>query len=109
MSKASEWSERVAEWRASGLTSKEFCKGRAYSAQHLLYWSSSLRRKDRAAPEATNKVGLVRVLRREREEAAPSCAVTVRVGGTIVEVRSGVDATTLTTVLAALGAARGAL
>lgn len=104
MSKASEWSGRVAEWRASGLTSKEFCKGRAYSAQHLLHWSSVLGRKARAVSETANKVGLVRMVRREREDAAPSCAVMVRVGGAIVEVQRGVDASTLTTVLAALGA-----
>ncbi|HEX5661065.1 MAG TPA: hypothetical protein VFX59_27930 [Polyangiales bacterium] len=91
------------------MTSKEFCKGRAYSAQHLLYWSSALRRKERESPATTNKVGLVRVVRREREVAVPSCAITVRVGGALVEVPVGVDASTLTTVLAALGAARSAL
>jgi hypothetical protein len=91
------------------LTSKEFCKGRAYSAQHLLYWSSALRRKERSVPEETSKVGLVRVLRREREDAGSSCAVTVRVGGAVVEVRDGADASTLTMVLGAVVAMRGGL
>lgn len=106
MSKAAEWSIRVAEWRASGLTSKEFCKGREYSAQNLLYWSSALRRKVDAQRRSGCDVTLARVVRRGGHQPAPKtpAAIVVRTRTARVEVRPGVDQVTLAVVLAALGA-----
>jgi hypothetical protein len=108
MSRAAEWSVRVAEWRASGLTSKEFCKEREYSAQHLLYWSSTLRRKGTVQQQQRpgRDVTLARVVRRDHREqavAAPA-AIVVRTKRARVEVRPGVDQATLAAVFAALGA-----
>jgi hypothetical protein len=107
MSKAAEWSVRVSEWRASGLTSKEFCKEREYSASHLLYWSSKLRSKDGDVRQRPGRaVALARVVRRDQREAVvtPGAANIVRTKRALVEVRSGVDRTTLATVFEALGA-----
>lgn len=95
----------MAEWRASGLTAKDFCLEREYSAQNLLYWSSTLQRRDRERPRATRDVTLARVVR--REQPGPSrktpAAIVVRTRTARVEVRPGVDAATLAVVLAALG------
>jgi transposase len=105
MSKAAEWEVRVADWRASGLTAKEFCLEREYSAQNLLYWSSTLQRRDREQPRAGRDVTLARVVRRERAgptRKAPA-AIVVRTRTARVEVRPGADATTLAVVLGALG------
>ncbi len=44
------WSERVAAWRASGLTAKEFTAGQPFSAQQLWNWSYRLRRARPAPP-----------------------------------------------------------
>jgi hypothetical protein len=107
MSKAAEWSARVAQWRASGLTSKEFCKEREYSASHLLYWSSTLRRKGAGAQQRPGRdVTLARVVRRGHGEQAVTApaAIVVRTKRALVEVRPGVDHATLAAVFAALGA-----
>jgi transposase len=106
MSRAAEWKVRVAEWRASGLTAKDFCVEREYSAQNLLYWSSTLRRRDGEQPRAGRDVALARVVGREHPERKPKmpAAIVVRTRAARVEVRPGVDATTLAVVLAALGA-----
>lgn len=106
MSKRAEWSARVAEWRASGLTSKRFCEGREYSAQNLLYWSSILRRKGGAQRRAGRDVALARVVRREHGEPAldAAVAIVVRTGTASVEVRPGVDPATLAVVLSAVDA-----
>ena len=106
MSKAAEWSVRVAEWRASGLTSKAFCKEREYSPQNLLYWSSTLRRKSGVERSAGRDVALARVIRREHSEpqVGTRASIVIRTKTASVEVRPGVDAATLAVVLAALGA-----
>ncbi len=106
MSRAAEWEIRVAEWRASGRTAKEFCKEREYSAQNLLYWSSTLQRRGREARRAGRDVALARVVRREHPERTLKmpAAIVVRTRTARVEVRPGVDAATLAVVLAALGA-----
>lgn len=106
MSRASEWEVRVAEWRASGLTAKDFCLEREYSAQNLLSWSSTLQRRDREQPRAGRDVTLARVVRREHADPTrkkTSAAIVVRTRTARVEIRPGVDATTLAVVLAALG------
>jgi hypothetical protein len=106
MSKAAEWSMRVAEWRASGMTAKTFCTEREYSAQHLLHWSSVLQRREREQQRTGRDVALARVV--VRDDVARSlkqpAAIVVRTRGAMVEVRPGADAATLSLVLAALGA-----
>jgi hypothetical protein len=88
------------------LTSKEFCKEREYSASHLLYWSSKLRSKGGDARQRPGRdVALARVVRRDQRELAvrPGAAIVVRTKRALVEVRPGVDRTTLAAVLEALG------
>jgi hypothetical protein len=103
MSRAAEWSARVAEWRASGLTSKEFCREREYSAQNLLYWSSTLRRTEGAQQSSGCGVALARVIRRGHTAAETPPTIVVRTKRARVEVRQGADHATLAVVFAALG------
>jgi hypothetical protein len=104
---AAEWAERVQAWRASGLTSNEFCRGRSFSARALLWWSSQLRRKRGSASSVGEpRVVLARVV---REGGAPAltarAAIKLEVGGARVEVPPGTDRATLSMVLEALRAA----
>jgi hypothetical protein len=99
MTRAAEWAQRVSEWRASGMTSKEFCAGRGYSAQNLLYWSSELRRREAEAVRAERGIAFSRVVRRA---PAPGMIV-VRTKRARVEVLPNADRATLAMVFEALG------
>ncbi len=118
------WEERVAAWKASGLGSPEFCKGRGFSASGLRYWASRLRREGSApmvkAPQA---IRLGRVLRRlgpapeaavgtpESVLASPlaraATPLLVECGGLRVVVLPGFDRGTLAAVLDVVAARAG--
>jgi transposase len=100
MTRASEWATRVAAWRASGKTAKEFCKGRDYTAARLLWWSSDLKRRS-IAQAPGNPLALTRVMRRT-ETALQSIAVVVHLGGVRIDVPAGADRATVATVLEVL-------
>ena len=73
------WEARIAEWRASGLTSTEFCKGKDFTpgglrnAAHLLRRVKPRRPKARPA-ETPARVPLARVIR----VASPRTAIAAR-------------------------------
>ena len=99
MTKAAEWAERVEQWRASGLRSAEFCRGREFTARNLLWWSSHFRRQGPPTKERQQRsVTFARVVRSpkgcaaERHEAAPAApAVTIELSAGRVRVDSGAD------------------
>jgi hypothetical protein len=113
------WSERVAEWRASGLTSEEFSKGRDFTAGGLRHWAYRLNKPAPALVAATPRVRLARVLRGPRPAvaarrsalaavdsspgASESAAVMLQVGQVRIAVTAGFDRGTLATVLDVLG------
>lgn len=104
MAKASEWASRVASWRASGLTSSEFCKGRGYSHKSLLWWSCQLRRRPVSTPAKAGGVRLARVIRTAPSTAAVTTTVLIEIDGARVAVPSGASAETLRAVFDALRA-----
>ena len=101
MARASEWQLRVASWRASGLKSEEFCKGKGYSARSLLWWSSQLRRGRVGKPKKAASVQMARVVRAPIVASA-SGVVLVELGGARVAVSGGTSAETLRAVFEAL-------
>lgn len=114
MENAKTWAERVEEWRASGLSAEEYCRGRGLSAGTLYRWSSRLRRSGEAARGPGEAVRLARVVRtpaRQQVARAHSggspAAVVVEVEGARVVVAPGVEAGTVEVVLKALRAAGG--
>ena len=107
MAKAAEWEARVAIWRASGLTSEEFCRGRGYSAGSLLWWSSQLRRGRVATTPKASGVQMARVVR-NASAAAPSTAVLIEADGVRVAVSGDTNVDTLRAVFDALGLRRRA-
>ncbi len=49
MPNESTWSQRVDEWRKSGLTAAQFCEGRDFAVGSLRSWSSRLGRRPAVA------------------------------------------------------------
>ncbi len=105
MANASEWESRVASWRASGLRSEEFCKGRGYSPKSLLWWSSRLRHKRVGKSAKRGRVHLAKVVR--TTTMAATAAVLIEVEGARIAVGSGASAETLRAVLDALRSRAG--
>lgn len=101
------WQKRVAQWRASGETAEMFSAREGFAASTLRGWSSKVgRAREKAAPASVRMVQVVRV---PSVAAAPPRPTA---GAVVVElldararltVEAGVDATTLQTVLVALG------
>ncbi len=107
---ATEWAERVRAWRSIGLTSKDFCRGRGFTAQTLLWWSSQLGRKQGSGLSARQPpIVLARVVSKgsPTHEAATRTPITLELNGARVEVSPGTDPATLSMVLETLRAAPG--
>jgi hypothetical protein len=114
------WSERVREWRESGLTAREFSTARGFSAGGLRHWAHKLSRRqagvttppatakpspspgrslatvEKEAPMATG----VRVLRVERRAA--EAPLVIEVGAARMSVAAGADVALVRATLEAL-------
>ena len=99
------WARRVTEWKASGLTSPEYCKGKPFTAGGLRHWAYQLSRGRRRDKEMVRVARVVRVAsfrqpsRDQHEISAGVEAVVVALGETRVVVRPGFDRGTLAAVL----------
>ncbi len=109
------WSERVAAWRASGLTAKDFTAGQPFSAQQLWNWSYRLRRAcpvpatpvtgPRPVAQAMRKcVRLARVVRvaASAPQVPPTMGLVVEWHGARIAVPPAFDRTTFSIVLDAI-------
>ena len=106
MADEEEWARQIAEWRASGLTAKEFCAGCDFTVT-ALYGQSSRRGRARDASRGGQvRLGRVRLRPRgasktEDVDREPP-VVMLEVEGGRVFVTAGVERATLCTVLGAL-------
>ena len=100
MTKASEWAQRVAAWRASGLSARDFCRELEYSGKDLQWWSSRLRRMQ--TPAGDERVRLARVVRAAHTPPPSAASIVVELAGARVQVGGGADRATLVAVLEAL-------
>lgn len=105
------WARRVAAWRASGLSSTEFCAGRGFTAGGLRHWAHRLRKQEAVSRRYPSPP--VRVMRVVRVPAAPPSAVpepavtaralapslVLEAQGVRIGISSGFDAATLASVL----------
>jgi hypothetical protein len=103
------WSKRVEEWRASGLTAKEFCAKHDLRLSALRYWTYRRRATEKASEAKPVKLVPVAVKpRADAVSAAPSeaeCskpALTLELGGGRIAVPTGFDRATLRAVLEVL-------
>src|SRR5208283_3119726 len=100
------WCDRVRDWKASGRSASDYADGRGFAAATLVWWSSRIRGgalgKEAASTAPSSEVRMARVVRGAR----PSSALTLRVAGAVIEVRTGFDRVLLREVVDALGGAR---
>jgi len=103
MTKDEIWAQRVAEWKASGLSSPEFCKDKSFTPGGLRYMAYRL---EHGAPKARASVRLARLVRVAPREVprAPGTGLVIEIGGARVAVPAGVDRPTLTVVVEVLAA-----
>jgi transposase len=109
MADIEEWKKRVDDWRASGRSAGEYCKGQEFTAGTLYRWSSRLAEASRG--EVGGAIPLVRLVRGSKAKAqepveavAQSVAVVIEVHGARVLVAPGAQVATVGVVLEALGA-----
>ena len=91
------WAERVNACRNSGRTVKDWCKESNICEQTYYRWQKRLFEMARQQQE-----GRFAEITPERVEHVDGIAVTVRVAGAEVDIRSGADAVTVETVLRVL-------
>jgi hypothetical protein len=115
MADAEAWSKRVAEWRASGLTAKEFCAKHDLPVSGLRNWTYRVRAAEKTSEPSAVRLVPVTVRPADAPVSAPrvepaKLALTVELGAARIVVPAGVDRATLEMVLDALAehAARGA-
>lgn len=95
--KNDQWRERIVEQERSGLTVKQFCKERGVTECSFYAWRKRLRKKEPVRFALVERAAL-------RESVAEGCVELVLASGERLRIGSGVDGTTLRTVLEVLRA-----
>lgn len=92
------WVRRVAEWKASGLSSPKFCAGKEFTAGGLRHWAYRL---EHGEPPRRPQVRFARVVRTTPHALARvasddrAAEVVVEIGGARLLVRPGFDRETV--------------
>ena len=120
MTNAAQWAKRVAEWRASGLTSAEFCSAKEFTAGGLRNSAHLLSKRARAWRKTG--VPLARLVRasavadaaepaQQTARSTPTEGVAtplvIEIGGARILVGSGFERATLSSLLEVLSARGG--
>ena len=91
--KADEWAERIAAQQRSGMSVKQFCKERGLTECSFYSWRKRLQERGPV------RFALVERSARQRERTAEAVLELVLATGERLRIGSGVDITTLRTVL----------
>lgn len=116
MANAALWEKRVEQWRASGLSSKDFCDGQDFTAGALRYWAHQMQKRqvqsDGSPPQGVRLARVVqaptaaKTSRASRfagdKTSSTESALLLKVQGARIAVRSGFDEATLAAVLEVL-------
>lgn len=111
------WIERVLSWRASGQSAAEFCADKAYETSSLNAWSSRLGSRGRVPRAAVGRrpTKFARVVSEQPtpwlappcvHEPAATTPLSITVGHSRIEVRTGFDPSLLRAVVDALAGSR---
>ncbi|MCR4442717.1 MAG: transposase [Peptococcaceae bacterium] len=92
-----EWEIRIAEYRASGQTAKEWCAAHNVTPRQLWYWLRKFKNKEDASPVKPTRWLPVEVC--EQVSMEQSNALLVKVGQAGIEVRPGFDPALLSQVV----------
>jgi len=95
-----QWSDRIAAYKASGLTQAAFCEAQGVSTRQLSYW---LRKEtmQQISPEKTTRWLPVKLI--DQGSTSGDNSLHIKLGPAIVEVRPGFDQKLLLDVLKTLG------
>ena len=103
------WRRIVEDWRQSGLSAREFAKGRGVSAGMIYAWSSRLGKQDAALPTAASRTTAPKFLPVAIIEDTPAASAerpsvleVVLPRGEVIRVSPGADLAQLGRVVAAL-------
>ena len=107
MTTKEEWARRVAEWKASGLSSPEFCKDKPFTPGGLRHMAFRIEQGEPKRRASVRLARLVRVPPREAPSPALVVGVVIEIGGARVTVPPGVDRATLAAVVEVLSATAG--
>jgi hypothetical protein len=88
---AEEWASRIDDYRASGETVVAWCERNQFMTKQFYYWMRKLNKADRQTPAAGSPEWVA--LSVQDPAPAPGPPILVKIGGAIVEVRAGFDAT----------------
>lgn len=100
MTNTDTWRQRVAEWRASGLTAPEFCAREGIDVGTLRYWAYRGLAKSGGDTPSSPDVRVARVICEPRSAPSPSGAsIVVDTGRVKVDVHPGFDQATLAALL----------
>ena len=103
--KCDEWVERVQDWKASGLSARQFSEGKDFRAGRLRGWSCELARRKREQSTSLTKVPrLTRIVRTEKRtsSATPAPGITVKFGDVEVLITPGTERELIATVIQVL-------
>jgi len=111
MSEWTTWTERIAAWRASGLSAEKFCVGREFSVHSLRNWRRRQLEAERLPPKEAMKLARVslvptRALPRPEARGSGPAGIAVEVGSARVIVDRDFDRATLIAVLEVVSSAR---
>lgn len=104
------WAERVASWRASGLTAQEFCRGKGFAPGSLRLWASKLRRlnADTSRPSHAPRLARVQCIPAAPQGAMdqslrpPQAALVLHLAQGALAISPGFDPATLASLLTLL-------
>jgi hypothetical protein len=99
------WAKRVAEWKASGLSSPAFCEGKDFTPGGLRHMAHRLGVGRRPRKLRIAEVVRVKGARPAELPRPPASEVVIELGAARVMVRPGVDRATLAAVVEVLAAA----
>jgi hypothetical protein len=104
------WASRIAAWKTSGKSQREFTEAEGLSMSSFRWWSSQLRKMELGVTSSSTKptkIGMARVVRAEsRATRDTESRVFIEVAGTRITVERGFDGALLRAVVSTLGGAR---
>jgi hypothetical protein len=102
------WAKRVAEWRASGRSSVQFCAGRDFTPGGLRNAAHQLDHASRPRKAPPVRIARVVSVPAPAPPPPPEVPVLVELGGARITVQRGFDQATLAAVLDVLASRGGA-